>query len=105
MSEQDDYREAQRYQEWCAERDAHEEQQYHIYLEGRIKELNEALCECNHARITQVADAKAKAHEFLNHWESQMRELSEWWAGNSEPQSEAWDLSRAIIATLNRMKQ
>ena len=39
MSEQEEQREAERYQEWCAERDAHEEQQYYIYLEDRIAEL------------------------------------------------------------------
>lgn len=81
------------------------ESQYIEQMQCRIKKLNEALCECNHARITQVADAKAKAHEFLNHWESQIRELAEWWAANSEPQSEAWDLSQAVIATLDRVKQ
>ena len=43
MSEQEEQREAERYQEWRAERDANEEQQYHIYLEQRIKELDEAL--------------------------------------------------------------
>jgi hypothetical protein len=39
MSEQEQQREAERYQEWCAERDAQEEQQYYIYLEDRIAEL------------------------------------------------------------------
>ena len=43
MSEQEQQREAERYQEWCAERDAHEEQQYHIYLEERIQQLEATI--------------------------------------------------------------
>jgi hypothetical protein len=45
MSEQEQQREYERYQEWAAEREAHEEQQYHIYLEDRIEELESQLAE------------------------------------------------------------
>ena len=43
MGEQEQRREAERYQEWRAEREACEEQQYHIYLEERIAELEAKL--------------------------------------------------------------
>ena len=36
---QDEQREFERYQDWQREKEEHGEQQYHIYLEDRIKEL------------------------------------------------------------------
>ena len=39
MSDQEQYREYERYQEWAAEKEDYEEHQYHVYLEGRIAEL------------------------------------------------------------------
>jgi hypothetical protein len=39
MNEYEQQVQVERYREWCAERDAQEEQQYHIYLQERIVEL------------------------------------------------------------------
>ena len=43
MSEQEQQREYYRYQEWQAEDEARQEEQYHIYLEDRIAELKAQL--------------------------------------------------------------
>ena len=66
MSEQEEQREAERYQEWRAERDANEEQQYHIYLEQRIEELE--------AKVDRLT---SRGFEDLHHENETLKQLLE----------------------------
>ena len=76
-----------------------------VSLEKKCDELNVALCEAVQVKATQVADARAEAYQMILDFDNKLRELSEWWAENTEPQSEAWDLSQAIIKTLDGMNR